>query len=202
MKVCARVWISVNYLTKATRTHTHTHKSISCNILLARHSSTCLFLSVSPSPLSRSLCLISYWAPRLKITRSRQLFSASKHLSRPTWDRQFHSLLQTWPCLKYILRRGSQGGERYKKSLFSNFHDNSMEDTFGAGPMEESMLKSSSTGQVFFQITNDLRRQGPFCIAFLSIHPIFRHFPKQRLRASAPIAPNVGFDENAEHTLK
>lgn len=138
MKECAHVWISVNYSTEPARTQIHP-----CDALPARHSSTCLFLSISPSPiLSRSLYLISYWAPRLEITRSGQLFSGSKHLSGLAWDQQFHSLFQTWPSLKYILQLDSQGEKRYEKSLFSNFDDR-MEDTLGAGPMEERTVYSS-----------------------------------------------------------
>ncbi len=55
MKVCARVWMSINYSTKPPHTHTHTQYAIPRDILLARHSSTCLFVSVSPSPLSLSV---------------------------------------------------------------------------------------------------------------------------------------------------
>lgn len=105
MKVCAHVWMIVNYLTKPT--HTQIRYPL-------RHTACTpqFYLSVSVRlSLSRSLCLISYSVARLKITRSGQLFSGSKHLSRLAWDQQFHSLLQTWPCLKCILQLDSQGGK-------------------------------------------------------------------------------------------
>lgn len=58
MKAGAHVWIYVNYLTKTTHRHTHihTHKyTVSCDRLLARHSSTCLFLSIPL--LSLAFCI-------------------------------------------------------------------------------------------------------------------------------------------------